>query len=292
LVKFEYKAPRTLEEALSILDKSESHATVLAGGTDLVPLMKRSQIRPSLIMDVKKIPALNRLEWSSSDGLHIGAAVSLSKLTSFRPLAERYGTLAQACSIIGSTQVRNWATIGGNICNAAPSADTAPALLCLGARAVLSHLHGTRAIPLEDFFLGPGQTSMKQNELLVEIEIPTPSTPSAGCYLKHKTREGMDIAVAGVASFLFLDPQGNMLQDVRIALGAVAPTPIRAEQAEAVLIGRTPSKASIEEAARLAVEVASPISDIRASAEYRKEMVKVLTQRSLHKCCEALGIKI
>jgi len=292
LIRFEYQAPGTLEEVLSILDRRRDQTNVLAGGTDLAVQMKHGQTCPALMVDLKRIPALNRLEWSEGEGLHIGTTVALSKLTSFPPLVERFGILAQACSLIGSIQIRNRATMGGNICNAAPSADTAPPLLCLGAKAVVASLHGTRIIPLEDFFLAPGQTAMDKSELLVEIEIPTPFTPSAGCYLRHTSREEMDIAVAGVASFLVLAPQGNILQDARIALGAVAPTPTRARQAEAILIGSTPTKEVIEETSERAAEAAHPISDMRGSAEYRRELVKVLTRRTLQKACEALGIEI
>ena len=292
MIKFEYQAPGSLEEALSILDRHKGQASILAGGTDLTVLMKHGQTCPALIVDVKRIPELNRLEWSEGDGLHIGAAVPLSKLTTFPPLLERFHILAQACSVIGSVQIRNRATMGGNICNAAPSADTPPPLLCLGAKAVVACLQGTRIIPLEDFFLAPGQTALDYGELLVEIEIPTPLTSSAGCYFRHTPREEMDIAVAGVASFLVLKPHDNTLQDARIALGAVAPTPIRARQAEAKLIGRTPAQEIIAGAAERVVEATQPISDMRGSAEYRSELVKVLTRRTLVRACEALGIEI
>jgi len=292
LRKFDYKAPSSLKEAVSLLDREKGRASIIAGGTDLIVQMKQEQTSPALIMDVKGIPELNRLEWSETEGLHIGAAVPLSKLASFPPLMERFGILAQACSIIGSVQVRNRATMGGNVCNAAPSADTLPPLLCLGAKAVVACRNGTRVIPLDDFFLAPGQTALDQSEILVEIEILTPLTSSAGCYIRHTTREEMDIAVVGVASFLVLTPQNNILQDARIALGAVAPTPTRARQAEAILIGRTPTQDIIEEAAGRVVEAVHPISDVRGSAEYRSELAKVLTRRTLREACKALGIEI
>ncbi len=288
MIRFEYLAPSSLEEALSTLDRRRNQARILAGGTDLIVQMRHSQICPPLIVDAKKIPELNRLEWSEGEGLHIGAAVPLSKVATFPPLMEKFGILAQACSAIGSVQIRNRATVGGNICNAAPSADTPPPLLCLGARAVVASLNGTRVVPLESFFLAPGQTALDPNELLVEIEIPTPPTSSAGCYLRHTPREEMDIAVVGVASLLVLE--GKTLQDAKIALGAVAPTVIRAPQAEAVLTGRAPSQDLIEETATRAAEAIEPISDVRGSAEYRRELVKVLTRRTLKRACEALGI--
>lgn len=290
--RFEFQAPSSLKDTLDILEKMRGDVKILVGGTDLILQMKQGQLRPSLVVDVKGIPQLNNLEWSERGGLHIGAAVPLSKLLTFAALSEKFNVLAQACSLIGSMQIKNRATIGGNICNAAPSADSVPPLLCLGAKAILASSNGTRTIPLQDFFTAPGKTIMGNNELLVEIDVPTPRTRSAGCYLRHTTREEMDIAVASVASFLTLSPQNNKLNEVRIALGAVAPTPIRAHHAEAVMVDKPITQDIIEEAAEKAAEEADPISDIRGSVEYRRELVKVLTRRSLKKSCEELGIKV
>ena len=290
--RFEYQAPGSLQEALSLLDRNKGRTSILAGGTDLIVQMKNGQTCPAIIVDVKRIPELNRLEWSEGEGLHIGAAICLSKLMRFFPVIEKFDILAQACAAIGSLQIRNRATLGGNLCNAAPSADTPPPLLCLGAKAVVSSRKGNRTIPMEHFFLAPGQTALDPNELLVEIEIPTPLVSSAGCYLRHGPREEMDIAVAGVASFLVLSPQGKTLQDARIALGAVAPTPIRARQAETLLIGKVPTLETIEEAAKQAAEATHPISDVRGSAEYRRELIKVLVGKTIKRACEALKIVI
>jgi CO/xanthine dehydrogenase FAD-binding subunit len=290
--KFEYKTPVTLEDALNLMDRYQSELSVLAGGTDLIVQMKNGQSRPLVVMDVKKIPELNRLEWEEVDGIHIGAAVPLSRLAVFPTMVEKFGIFARACALIGSVQIRNRATMGGNICNAAPSADTPPPLLCLGAKAVLASLRNTRTIPLEDFFIGPGETVLHPDELLVEIFIPIPPLPSSGCYLRHTPRAEMDIAVVGVGSFLVLSPQGDIVQEARIALGAVAPTPVRALQAEAVLKGKHPTKASIEEAAEKVLEAIKPISDLRGSADYRTHLAKVLTRRTLTSACEGLDIKI
>ena len=290
--RFEYRVPGSLDEALDMLKTNGTSARILAGGTDLILQMKQGQVRPSLVVDVKKLPELNRLEWSESGGLHVGAAVSLNRLLTVDAVLERYSILVQACSVIGSQQIRNRGTIGGNICNAAPSADSVPALLCLGARAVLISSSGTRMIDLNDFFTAPGETAIGDDELLVEIEVPTPTTPSAGCYMRHTTREEMDIAVAGVGSFLTISPQDKKLKEARIALGAVAPTPIRAHKAEAFLIGKSVTRDIIEEAAGQAAAEAEPISDLRGSAAYRREMVKVLTWRTLNASCEELGLEV
>ncbi len=262
----------------------------MAGGTDLIVQMKDGSASPAVVIDAKKIPELNRLEWSQGEGLHIGAAVPLERVAAFPPVKERFGILAQACSLIGSVQIRSRGTVGGNICNAAPSADTSPPLLCLEAQAVIARLEGTRTVPLESFFQGPGQTVLADNELLVAIEVPTPPTPAAGCYLRHTPREEMDIGVVGVASFLVLTPEGNLCQEARIALGAVAPTPIRTHPVESFLTGKALTEGVIAEAAERAAEAARPISDVRGSAEYRRELVKVLTRRTLKRARGILGL--
>jgi CO/xanthine dehydrogenase FAD-binding subunit len=290
--KFEYKKPRSLRETLRILDIKGAGARILAGGTDLILQIKQGQVCPSLLVDVKNVRELNRLSWNESEGLRIGAAVPLGKVLTFAAISERYDILAQACSVIGSMQIRNRGTVGGNICNAAPSADSAPALLCLGARAIVASKNGTRKVNLGTFFKAPGKTCIGADELLVEIDIPTPPAHSAGCYMRHTTREEMDIAVVGVASFLTIAPRSKKLKEVRIALGAVAPTPLRVHGAEALLIGKPVTERTIEEVAEKAAEEAKPITDIRASAEYRRELVKVLTRRALQKSFEMLGVEI
>ncbi|MGD0915539.1 MAG: xanthine dehydrogenase family protein subunit M [Thermodesulfobacteriota bacterium] len=291
MIGFEYYAPHSLEEALSLLDNRREKSKVLAGGTDLIVQMKNGNARPAVIVDAKKIPELNRLEWNNGESLYIGAAVALSKIVAFPPVKERFGILYQACSIIGSMQLRNRGTIGGNICNAAPSADSAPPLLCLGAKAIVARSGGNRIVPLDSFFRGPGQTALATNELLVGIEVPAPPIHSSGCYLRHTPRQDMDIAVVGVASFLIISKQNNQCQEARIALGAVAPTPIRVPQAESILTGKILTEEAIEEAAERAAETARPISDMRGSAEYRKEIVKVLTRRTLKRALETSSIQ-
>jgi carbon-monoxide dehydrogenase medium subunit len=289
---FEYFAPRSVQEALALLDDAKSKAKVLAGGTDLIAQMRGGRVEPARIIDIKNIPELNRLELSADKTLHIGAAVPLSKIVAFAPVIQKFAILHQGCAVIGSTRIRNRATMGGNICNAAPSADSVQALLCLGAKAVLASSAGTRVIPLNSFFRGPGKTALAPNELLVEIEIPAPPAHSAGYYLRHTPREEMDIAVVGVAVFLIFAPRSKVCQEARIALGAVAPTPIRVPQAEALLAGKKPGEADIEKVAEKVAEAASPISDIRSSAEYRRELLKVLTRRTIKGACETLGIQI
>jgi CO/xanthine dehydrogenase FAD-binding subunit len=288
MIDFEYFAPTSLEAALSLLESHKKGMKVLAGGTDLIVQMKDGRARPAVVVDAKNIPELNRLGWNGDKVFHIGAAVPLSKIIAFPTVRERFGILHQACSLIGSEQIRNRATLGGNICNAAPSADTAPPLLCLGAKAVVAGPGGKRTVPLEGFFRGPGQTVLDSNEILVEVEIPAPLSPSAGCYLRHTPREEMDIAVVGVASFLVASGQGQC-REARVALGAVAPTPVIVPQAGALLAGKTLSDKLIEAAAEMAAAAASPVCDVRGSAEYRREIIRVLARRALQKAWEALS---
>jgi CO/xanthine dehydrogenase FAD-binding subunit len=283
MINFDYFAPLSLREALTIMDRQRENARALAGGTDLVIQLKDGRARPEAIVDVKSIPELTRLEWKEGRGLYIGAAVPLNKIAAFAPVKSKYPMLATACSLIGSLQLRNRATAGGNICNAAPSADSAPALMCLGARAIIAKKGAKKwAVPLEDFFKGPGKTCLESDEILVAIEVPKPLVGSSGCYMRHIPRNEMDIAVVGVGSFLVLN-KAKVCKSARIALGAVAPTPIRATQSESILIGNPLTDELMEQAAAAAAEAASPISDLRGSADYRKALVKVLTLRTLKK---------
>jgi len=289
---FEYQAPNSLDEVLEILDTETRPIKLMAGGTDLILQMKQQLVHPSLVVDIKQIPELNRLDWNEQEGLHIGASVPLRDFLAYTGLPRGFDLLHQACSLIGSTQIRNRGTMGGNISNAAPSADSAPPLLCLDAELEVASRKSRRTIKMEDFFKGPGETALAQNELLVEIEVPTPTAQSAGCYLRHTTRDEMDIAIVGVASFLKLSGQGGQLQSARIALGAVAPTPVRAYDAEDILHGETLTGETIEKAAEQASETADPVSDVRGSADYRREIVKVLVRRTLMKACQELRIKV
>lgn len=281
---FDYYAPRCLEEALSLRD-SRQGAKVLAGGTDLIVQMKEGRVRPQVLIDVKGVEELNRLSFLEDGALFIGAAVPLSRIISYPPLRTAFPMLFEACSLVGSMQLRNRATMGGNICNGAPSADTAPPLLALCARAIVAGPGGSRPIPMAEFFVGPGKTLLDEKEILAAVEVPPPEAPCGGSYLRHIPRQEMDIAIAGVASLLLFDRE-DVCREARIALGAVAPTPMRSERAESVLSERPLTEETIEEAAREASEEACPISDVRGSAAYRKEIVRVLTKRTIRTAWE------
>ena len=281
---FDYYAPRCLEEALSSLD-SRQGAKILAGGTDLIVQMKEGRVRPQVLIDVKGVAELNRLTFAEDGTLFIGAAVPLNRIVSYPPVRSIFPMLFEACSLVGSMQLRNRATMGGNICNGAPSADTAPSLLTLSARAIVAGPGGSRPVAMGEFFVGPGKTVLGEKEILVGIEVPSPEAACGGSYLRHIPRQEMDIAIAGVASLLLFDRE-DVCREARIALGAVAPTPMRSVRAESVLSKRPLTEETIEEAAREASEEARPISDVRGSAAYRREIVRVLTKRTIRTAWE------
>jgi carbon-monoxide dehydrogenase medium subunit len=276
--RFDLALPESVDDCLRVLAKHETSARLLAGGTDLLPQLKNGLLRPAVVVDLSGVPELKQL--SVEDGtLRIGAAVSARALELAPAVRAGYGALVDGAALVGSVQVRNLATLGGNLCNAAPSADMAPPLLALDAEVVVVGPSGRRRVPLADFFRGVRQTVLAPDELLVEIVIPAPGPRSGGNYRRHTPRRELDIAVVGVASQLTLTD--GVCAKARIALASVAPTPDRATEAEAALEGRPITPALLDEAAELAVRAARPISDQRGSAEYRRHLVRVLTRRTL-----------
>jgi len=270
LQPFDYFRPSTLKEALKLLDDYDGEAKILAGGTDLLVGMKEKGLSPRYIIDIKGIKGLDRISYSEKSGLTVGAMATMNTVAGSSCVGAHYDFLACAASEVGSVQVRNRATIGGNLCNAAPSAETAPSLLCLGAKVKLVGLKKERIVPLEEFFQGPGMTVL-DGEILTEILAPPEKMQ--GVYIKHSPRRAMDIAVIGVAAAVRAEKDKGRWEQVRIALGAVAPTPIRVREAEELLKKAGPTKTAIEKAREIAMRAASPIFDVRASAEYRSEMV-------------------
>ena len=283
---FEYCGVSTLEDAFSLLAKYEGKAKLFAGGTDLLVEMKEETVSPQYLIDIKSIPGMDSIQYSETEGLRIGALTTIRAIETSLEIRKRHSILAQAAHKIGSVQIRNRATIGGNLCHAVPSADTAPALLCLDATNKIRSAAGERSMSLDTFFKGPGETILESDEILTEILVPLLPPQSAGIYLKLCRVRSMDLAMVGVAVVITADPTGGICKDIRIALGAVAPIPFRAKQAEMIIRGGAIDDNMILEAARKASEEARPISDVRASAEYRKEMVRVLTGRALTQAWE------
>ena len=276
---FDYFAPQSLSDATSLLRRYGTKARLLAGGTDLLLRLERRLIETSVVVDLKKIRALRGIK-ATRKGLRIGAVTLMEEIASSPLVQSRYGMIAKGAAAVGSIQTRNRATLGGNLCNASPAADTAPPLIALSARARIAGSRRDREVPLEEFFIGPGKTCLQPNELLKEIFIPSPPGRS-GSSFQRCTRTAMDIALVSCAVFLSLVSKREIVADIRIALGAVAPTPVRAQPAEDVLKGKNPDRDAIEEAAERAVASVSPIDDVRSSASYRREMVRVLTRRAI-----------
>jgi len=269
---------RSVEEALSLLSHHGERAKFVSGATDLLMQLKRGEAVPECLIRLGEIRELNFIKYDET-GLTVGALTTIVEIANSPLVRNKFSILAQAAGMLGTPAVRNQATLGGNLCNAAPSADTAPPLLVLGAKAKIVGKEGEKTVSLEDFFIGPGQTILGQNHLLTEIQVPNTLAHSGGAYLKQKRRQGADLAVVGVAALVVM--AGNVLKDVRIALGAVAPTPIRARKAEEILRGKKLDQELLEKSGQAAAGEASPIDDIRGSANYRRELLAVLTKRAM-----------
>ncbi len=276
--RFELALPDTLAACQQALADGID-VKLVAGGTDLLPQMKNGMIKVRRVVDLSAVPELKQIERRADGTLRIGAAATARALELAPAARDTFQSLAESAAVVGSYQIRNLATLGGNLANAAPSADMAPPLLALDAEVVIAGPRGQRRIPIGDFFLGVRRTQLEPDELLVEIVIPAPPAGSGGTYVRHTPRRELDIAVVGVASQLTI--HDGRCVNARIALAAVAPVPLRASAAEERLQGESISPALIEEAAQLAVQAASPISDQRGSAEFRRHLVRVLTRRTL-----------
>ena len=278
---FEFYQPGSLKEASRLLKENGPGGRFLAGGTDLVIAMKEKGLVPKYIVDLKRVPGLNEIRQNGDGSITLGALTTMYAIETAPLIKKKYPFLAQSAAEVGSIQIRNRATIGGNMANATPSADTAPALIALSATAKIAGADGERAIPLEEFFKGPGQTVMSSDEILTEIMIPKTDPRLVGEYIKFSPREMMDLAYVGVAVAYNLNVPEKKCVGVRIVLGAVAPTPIRAKRAEAALEGQILTEALAEKAGQIAAEEAKPISDVRSSADYRRAMVGAMTKRAL-----------
>ena len=271
---FEFFEPTTLAEASRLF--TAEHAQLLAGGTDLVIGMKALTETPQSVISLQKIAGLAGIT-RDGDGVSIGAMTKVRDIELSDEIQNGYTALAEGAAEIGSIQIRNLATIGGNIAHASPAADTVAALLALDAQVDIASADGERSVPIDTFFTGPGQTVLRAGELITRFRLPNPASGSH--YIKHKIREVMDLAFIGVASAV--EVANGTITGARIGLAAVAPTPIRAREAEALLAGKSLTDALLAEAGEAAAAACSPISDLRCSAEHRREMVDVLTRRTV-----------
>jgi CO/xanthine dehydrogenase FAD-binding subunit len=280
---FEYLEPKSLQQALEWLNTHRGRARVLAGGTDLYLRLRKGVFLPDYVIDLKRVPGLDYVTHNRGGGVQIGPTTLHDEVARSSLIQQLYPALAEAAFWVGSVQTRNRGTVVGNLCNASPAADTAPALLSYGAQVKIASTEGERTIPLEEFFVGPGKTALQDNELVAEVILPAPQ-PHSGAAFFRRTRTAMDIAVVCGAAMLQLS--NGSCGNARIALGAVGPIPLRATRAEAALQGQALTDQVIEEASRLASEEARPIDDVRSTAEYRREMVRVLTRRGLRQALE------
>ncbi len=287
-----YLVPDSLKEALSLVGQLGGKARLIAGGTDAMVKMKKGTDLAEALVDLRNLRELDFVRVGQDGSLELGAAVSLREVERSVTVLDKWKVLALAAGQMASPTVRRRATIGGNICNAAPSADFVPPLMVLGAHLKLSSLDGERTIPLDEFFLGPGRTALGQNEILTSITVP-PLTPRSGAaYLKQKRREGADIALAGVAACVQIaghsavPGEAPLIQEIRLALAAVGPVPLRARAAEGALRGTSASPDLLVRAGEIAAGECNPIDDVRASAWYRRRLIATLTARAVGQAIE------
>lgn len=275
---FDYQAPTTLADALAQFD-SHPGAYLLAGGTDLLVQLRAGRKQTDLVLDIKRVSELNEISFDEAAGLTLGAAACCAAVCENAAVKKHYRSLAEVASIIGGTQIQGRASIGGNLCNAAPSADTVPLLIALGGKCRVAGVHGEREIAVEDFCIAPGKNALLPGEMLVSLKFPAPKKGSGAHYLRFIPRNEMDIAVAGVGVSVVLD--NGTFQEARVALASVAPKPLFVPEAGDSLKGKPVSAESIAAAAELAQAAAKPISDMRGTAEHRRHLCGVLTRRAL-----------
>jgi carbon-monoxide dehydrogenase medium subunit len=278
---FGYEAPTSVESAVKLLVDGHGRARPLAGGTDLLVKLRRETLDLDLVVDVKRIPALKAVTYDPGEGLTVGAAVTCAELGAHKVVRQRYPGLWDAASIIGGAAIQNRATLGGNLCNAAPSGDSIPAMIVLGGVAQVAGPNGGRAIPVADMCTAPGETVLHPEELLVSLRFPPPISHTGACYRRFTPRGEMDIAVAGAGVWIKLTASLDEIVDARIVLSAVAPIPLQVAELTDVLVGRAPNEQAVDAAAVRAQACASPIDDMRGTAAQRHHLVGVLVRRAL-----------
>ena len=279
---FDYVAPKSIEAAVSILNQNGDQARMIAGGTDILVMMRAGRRLADIVVDVKEIPELNQMTYNPQNGLTLGAAVPCHRIYEDATLAAAYPGLIDSAALIGGIQIQGRASIGGNLCNAAPSGDSIPAVIALSGICNIAGPNGTRQLPAEDFCTAPGQNALQRGELLVSISFPAPQAHSGANYQRFIPRNEMDIAVAGVGSSVVLDPSGQTFVSARISLASVAPTPVFSRAAGESLAGQPVSDESIRQASELAMADAKPINDMRGTIRQRTHLIGVLTRRTLN----------
>ncbi len=283
---FNYVAAQSVDEVIKLLAEKGDTARVMSGGTDLLVALREGRRKAELVIDVKRVKETTELTYDAQQGLTLGAAVPCHRIYDDKALAKAYPGLIDSASLIGGVQIQGRASIGGNLCNASPAADSIPALI---VHSVICHIagpNGQRQVPVEDFCVAPGRTVLQNGEFLVALSFPAPKPGFGAAYLRFIPRNEMDIAVVGVGASVQLDESRTKIVSARIALGAVAPKPLFIPAAGEALAGKAISDEAIAEAARIAQAAATPITDMRGTAEYRKHLSAVLTGRALRKAIE------
>jgi CO/xanthine dehydrogenase FAD-binding subunit len=291
LQAFDYVRASSVDEVVSLLAQNGDKARLLSGGTDLLVALREGRRQASLVIDVKGLPETSQIEYSPENGLTFGASVPCYRLYDNKEIATVYNGLMDSAHLIGGVQIQGRASIGGNLCNASPAADSIPTLIAYNAICVIAGPNGTRELPVEEFCVAPGRNALQSGEFLVSLKLPPVQPGFGAAYLRFIPRNEMDIAVVGAGASVQLDESRNNFVSARISLGAVAPKPLYIAEAGAALAGKPVNAANIEEAARIAQDAAKPISDMRGTAEYRKHLSAVMTRRVLEKAIErARGI--
>lgn len=285
LPKFDYHEPLSVDEACQIMSDLGEKAKPLAGGTDLIVNMKKKILSPEHLVALSRIEDLRKIELLNGS-VRIGACVTAAELAESQEIKRGLGALGQGAGILGSPLIRNLATVAGNLVSARPAADLPPPLMAYGAEVVLKSRRGERTLPLETFFQGPGQTLLEIDEILTEIIIQRPPESAGAGYIKLGTRKALEISLVNVAAYVALDSSGTTIEAARVVLGAVAPTPLRSPFAEKLLIGEKVDPSLFEKAGQAAAKDSRPIDDFRGSAQYRRDMVAVLTRRALNMALE------
>lgn len=278
---FDYVRVSTVDEAVALLSQQNGGARILSGGTDLLVALREGRDAAQVVVDVKRIPELTALSYDGAGELVLGAAVPCYRMYTDHAVSRDFPCLIDAASLIGGVQIQGRASFGGNLCNASPAADSIPALIAHRAIAVVAGNGGRRNVDVEDFCIAPGKNQLQRGEFLVALRIPAPEAGFGAAYQRFIPRNEMDIAVVGVGSSVQLNASGDRIEAARIALGAVAPTPLYVAEAGDSLVGRAVSDEAIAEAAEIAQAAARPIDDMRGTAKYRKHLVGVLTRRTL-----------
>ena len=284
--EIEYSVARTVDKAVSLLAEKGQKARPLAGGTDILVQLRSERRNLDRLVEIKDIPETNQLSYDSQKGLVLGSTVPCYRIYEDQTVCRVYPGLVDATAMIGGIQIQGRATLGGNLCNAAPSADGVPPLIVLDTTCLIAGPKGTREVKAEHFCSGPGQNILEDGEFLVSFHIPPPQPHSGAHYLRFIPRNEMDIAVAGVGSSIVLDASGKSFVSARISLASVAPTPLLVDEAGAALAGKEVSDKAIDDAAEAAMAASRPISDMRGTIQQRRHLVGVLTRRTLRGAIE------